>query len=568
MKFKCEKCGTRYTIADQKIRSKVLKIRCKICEHVIIVRDPTAEPTPEPRAAAREQVAGIFDVPVGASEQSEDRTVVSDPLGQVIDVEWYAAPGGDTVGPMPFERLRDMIHHREVGADDVVWNETMGDWAAVKDVPALAELLKLKHSPPPPLPPRLRHEEPPPPTPAPAPGGEGLLDRLEHELSPAPPAAGPGLFGLDLSRPPESAPAPPPAVPDEDRSEEVPLEPLFGAGLFDAEPAPAEALADTEALPATSSGTVPVVPPAGPAPSPPAPQAIAQPAPALAAPPFFPAGESVEIPAAHHTGSAPYPAASAGHSVVAPLPSPAQRLLPVFAGALLLVLGVGMGIYLAPGGKEQPAPTPPAPAPQPVAAAPAPAQTPAPAPTSPKPAAEPQPAAAPDAGIAEVEADAAPVVAEAQPKPKARPKRRAEPARRRAPEPEPEAEPKPARPSRFGALDEGKSQVAVAAPTPREEVLPETISQGEIMAVMKRQQRGLRTCYERQLKRDDSLSGKIMLRFSIEKSGRTSNVRLPQRFDGTVLQTCLSALVGRWRFPRFTGESIKVEYPLVLTASL
>ena len=35
MKFVCERCHTRYSIADDKVRQKILKIRCKTCENVI-----------------------------------------------------------------------------------------------------------------------------------------------------------------------------------------------------------------------------------------------------------------------------------------------------------------------------------------------------------------------------------------------------------------------------------------------------------------------------------------------------------------------------------------------------
>ncbi|HEV8321691.1 MAG TPA: zinc-ribbon domain-containing protein, partial [Myxococcota bacterium] len=42
MNFHCQKCQTRYTIADDKIRGKVLKVRCRSCAALITVRDPTA----------------------------------------------------------------------------------------------------------------------------------------------------------------------------------------------------------------------------------------------------------------------------------------------------------------------------------------------------------------------------------------------------------------------------------------------------------------------------------------------------------------------------------------------
>ncbi|MFH2005745.1 MAG: GYF domain-containing protein [bacterium] len=55
MKFVCSKCKTKYTISDEKVHGKVLKIRCKNCSSVIEVREPTSGPTTQ--SAAR-QTAG------------------------------------------------------------------------------------------------------------------------------------------------------------------------------------------------------------------------------------------------------------------------------------------------------------------------------------------------------------------------------------------------------------------------------------------------------------------------------------------------------------------------------
>ena len=39
MKIECDKCSAKYSIADEKVRGKTFKIRCKKCSNVIIVRD-------------------------------------------------------------------------------------------------------------------------------------------------------------------------------------------------------------------------------------------------------------------------------------------------------------------------------------------------------------------------------------------------------------------------------------------------------------------------------------------------------------------------------------------------
>ena len=46
MKFVCEQCSTKYAIDDARVRGKILKIRCKVCQGVITVREQ-AESIPE-----------------------------------------------------------------------------------------------------------------------------------------------------------------------------------------------------------------------------------------------------------------------------------------------------------------------------------------------------------------------------------------------------------------------------------------------------------------------------------------------------------------------------------------
>src|SRR5512140_2109938 len=39
VKFLCDRCNTRYSIGDERVRGKILKIRCKNCANVITVRE-------------------------------------------------------------------------------------------------------------------------------------------------------------------------------------------------------------------------------------------------------------------------------------------------------------------------------------------------------------------------------------------------------------------------------------------------------------------------------------------------------------------------------------------------
>ena len=63
MKFLCDRCKTRYSIGDDRVRGKILKIRCKNCANVITVRegmmaDPDAPPVPLEPARVKKPTTG------------------------------------------------------------------------------------------------------------------------------------------------------------------------------------------------------------------------------------------------------------------------------------------------------------------------------------------------------------------------------------------------------------------------------------------------------------------------------------------------------------------------------
>ena len=116
MKFNCSQCNTRYTIAAEKIEGKVLKIRCKVCQNVMVVRGERAK-------------TGSVQIP--------SPSLPPDPLGPVDELEWYAAPGNEQFGPMPLERVLSMIRSGEIGRETLIWNETFDEWIAANHVDQL-----------------------------------------------------------------------------------------------------------------------------------------------------------------------------------------------------------------------------------------------------------------------------------------------------------------------------------------------------------------------------------------------------------------------------------------------
>ncbi len=78
----------------------------------------------------------------------------------------------------------------------------------------------------------------------------------------------------------------------------------------------------------------------------------------------------------------------------------------------------------------------------------------------------------------------------------------------------------------------------------------------------------VKACYERALKRNPSLSGKIKVRWTITAAGTVSGIDVSDDSVGdSEVSSCIKQLVARWRFPAPSGGSVEVEFPFVFTAS-
>lgn len=173
MKFSCESCLTRYAIADEKVAGRVLKIRCKQCGSVMVVRDPAlAQPeapsfadeatrTISPDEAMRlAREAASPQVPAAAPDESswDEQPTRSIPAAEAMrlvaaasgapppppaqpDVEWYAMRNGQQIGPLSLEALREQVFSGALGARNYLWRDGMGDWQRMAAIDDLAWLL-------------------------------------------------------------------------------------------------------------------------------------------------------------------------------------------------------------------------------------------------------------------------------------------------------------------------------------------------------------------------------------------------------------------------------------------
>ncbi len=169
MKFLCDRCKTRYSIGDDRVRGKILKIRCKNCANVITVREGmtdadagvaeaagprrNAKPTTlAPPVATASPSAAPNGAPAGALGAAFASAMTRPP--PALEEEWYVSIDGDQEGPYSLAEAQRWISGKTFDADLHCWSEGFDDWLPVDKVSHFRGIRK-KPAPapaPPPLP--------------------------------------------------------------------------------------------------------------------------------------------------------------------------------------------------------------------------------------------------------------------------------------------------------------------------------------------------------------------------------------------------------------------------------
>ena len=171
MKFLCDKCKTRYSIGEDRVRGKILKIRCKNCANVITVREGMPEPAPDvgdparPRSnSAAPTLAG--SAPQGGALGAAFASQLAKPP-PALEQEWYVSIDGNQEGPYTLAQAQKWVTGKPFEAELHCWSEGFDDWLPVDKVSHFRNLRKrpVAKAPtiPPPIPkPQPRAEEPKP----------------------------------------------------------------------------------------------------------------------------------------------------------------------------------------------------------------------------------------------------------------------------------------------------------------------------------------------------------------------------------------------------------------------
>jgi predicted Zn finger-like uncharacterized protein len=134
MNIQCQQCGTSYAVADEKVRGRLMKVRCKSCSEVIRV-DGTVLGLADGSSAPPQQ----SEQPSGQQSKppmNKPAALVSRP--GVEGAAWHIAVGDGTQGPYTLDELREYYAQGSVLLDTLVFHEGDEEWRPAGEVPELA----------------------------------------------------------------------------------------------------------------------------------------------------------------------------------------------------------------------------------------------------------------------------------------------------------------------------------------------------------------------------------------------------------------------------------------------
>src|SRR5688500_11875502 len=120
MKITCESCGAKYTIADDKVIGRKVKIRCKGCSTPIVVDG---------------QKLGPSGAPPG-SPDAKAETLLPQP-----SPDWSVNLSETDQRSMTTQQLVEAFQAGQITPEAYVWREGMADWVPLLDCAELAPLL-------------------------------------------------------------------------------------------------------------------------------------------------------------------------------------------------------------------------------------------------------------------------------------------------------------------------------------------------------------------------------------------------------------------------------------------
>ncbi|MCC6552553.1 MAG: zinc-ribbon domain-containing protein [Polyangiaceae bacterium] len=130
MKITCQSCQAKYTIADEKVAGKTVKIKCKKCGAAIVVQGGADQPQ-----------GGGYDAGYGPPADGDDGAetrVFGEQAGAPAPDEWRVNVAEGDERTMSTAQLAAEYQRGALSDDTYVWREGMSDWLPIASVPELA----------------------------------------------------------------------------------------------------------------------------------------------------------------------------------------------------------------------------------------------------------------------------------------------------------------------------------------------------------------------------------------------------------------------------------------------
>lgn len=124
MKITCQSCGAKYAIADEKVRGRTVKIRCRKCNTPIVVQGGDS-PAPEPESQG------------AVSSMAPDQQYVSQSPGQDGDTHWMVAMDDGSQQGGTVNLIRELFQSGQIHENTYVWCDGMADWLPLSSVSEL-----------------------------------------------------------------------------------------------------------------------------------------------------------------------------------------------------------------------------------------------------------------------------------------------------------------------------------------------------------------------------------------------------------------------------------------------
>lgn len=140
MRFTCESCGSRYRLADEKVRGLQVEVRCRACGGVVTLRDGvpvTGSPQPDDRFTGAAAPVSATAAPAHGEADSPAMPAGggAPPPPPEAQRLWFALVSGKQQGPLSDEALEREIAGGRIVSTTFVWHEGMSDWKRLADVP-------------------------------------------------------------------------------------------------------------------------------------------------------------------------------------------------------------------------------------------------------------------------------------------------------------------------------------------------------------------------------------------------------------------------------------------------